>query len=71
MEGIAYDLLAYPVDEEQCGGSWRCKQCGETDGITVRAETLEDALEFARFSLLAHHQFSHQGVTRSELPVLA
>jgi hypothetical protein len=27
----------------------------------IRAGSLDDALDFARFSLVAHHQFAHAG----------
>ena len=62
LDGVPYELQAYRIDEEQFAAEWRCKDCDETDGVLIRAGSLDDALDFARFSLVAHHQFAHPGI---------
>ena len=49
LDGVPYELQAYRIDEEQFAAEWRCKDCDETDGVLIRASSLDDALDFAAF----------------------
>jgi hypothetical protein len=69
LDGVPYELRAYCAHAERFASEWRCKDCDQTGGGWIHAESLVEALEFARFSLVAHHQVSHQQVDEYKLPV--